>query len=254
VSILVVHLVPQGLIFGADRNVTTQVGEEVIYVGQAQRPKVLKWPNRDAIVGYVGQAQIAGQMTDEWLYSFIGRNLGERTIEDLAVALAGDLDAALAEGAVEDALIIHLGGFEDGGDGWYPRVWFLHNTAGLTETGAYVLGDEFVVREEIGQPEYFGGLTSAAIQERVANNVFSYRQGYDLGAFNTIDDGLREAMRVIVHLHPGHPQPIPDSLHEIEKHVRLSILGYGAYFGAFFEPFQQYVGGGADVVSVPWPE
>jgi hypothetical protein len=253
VSILVVHLVQQGLLFGADRNVTTQVGTDVVYVGQAQRPKVLKWPNRDAIIGYVGQAMVGDQMTDEWLYAYIGRNLGDVTFEELATALANDLDEALADGEITSALVIHLGGFEIVDGRWHPRVWFLHNTAGLTDTGAYLLGTEFVHREELAQPSYFGGRTADEIRAHVATRIFSYRQGYDLPAFNLIDEGLREAMRLIVHHHPGSPVPVPTTLDDWEKHVRLSILGYGAYFGAFYQPFEQYVGGGADVVSVPWP-
>jgi hypothetical protein len=80
-SILVVQLVREGLLFGADRNITTTVrlgtGPQgtVIASGQAPRPKVLKWPNRPVVVGYVGRARIAGRYTDEWLYDFIGRNL-----------------------------------------------------------------------------------------------------------------------------------------------------------------------------------
>jgi hypothetical protein len=253
-SILAVHLVEQGLLFGADRNVTTTVGTDVIFVGQAQRPKVLRWPNRDAIIGYVGQATIGDQMTDEWLFSYIGRNLGDVTFEDLATALAADLHACLEAGDITSPLIIHLGGFELVDGTWHPRVWFLHNTAGLTPEGAYIIGDEFVHREELGQPEYFGGRTSAEIRDHVRTRVYSYRQGFDLPAFNSIDDALREAMRTIVHNHPGTPVPIPTTLADWEKHVQLSILGYGAYFGAFYEPFEQYVGGGADVVSVPWPE
>lgn len=65
-SILVTHLVPQGLIFAADRNITTSISvPPITYIGQMQRPKVLKWPNADVIVVYVGA--IGGQPTDAWL-------------------------------------------------------------------------------------------------------------------------------------------------------------------------------------------
>jgi len=103
VSILVVHLTPQGLLFGADRNVTTQVerqdSELVVRVeGQSQRPKVLKWPNREAIVGYVGTAQIRGQPTDEWLYEeLIGRNLDFTDFQSLTDCLKHELDSAMVE-------------------------------------------------------------------------------------------------------------------------------------------------------------
>jgi hypothetical protein len=77
-SILVVQLVAEGLLLGADRNVTITVREgEVIASGQTQQPKVLKWPNREIVIGYVGRAELNEQPTYEWLYEFIGRNLND---------------------------------------------------------------------------------------------------------------------------------------------------------------------------------
>lgn len=54
-----VQLVPEGLLFGADRNITseTTLGDATVLVtvsGQSQRPKVLKWPNHEVIVGLIG--------------------------------------------------------------------------------------------------------------------------------------------------------------------------------------------------------
>ncbi len=96
-SILVVHLVPEGLLFAADRNITaTATGGGVTYIGQTQRPKVLKWPNHDTIIGYVGAGAIAGVPTDQWLYAFIGRHLTFPDFATLATELAADLNAALA--------------------------------------------------------------------------------------------------------------------------------------------------------------
>jgi hypothetical protein len=83
--------------------------------------------------------------------------------------------------------------------------------------------------------------------------LFSFRQGYDLAAFNAIDAALRAAMQTLVTAHPLQIHPFPTTLSEWAKHLRMSVLGYGAYFGAFYAPYEQYVGGGADVVSVPWP-
>jgi hypothetical protein len=34
----------------------------------------------------------------------------------------------------------------------------------------------------------------------------------------------------------------------------MSVLMYGAYFQAYQKPYEQYVGGGVDTVSIPWPE
>lgn len=258
-SILVVHLTPQGLLFGADRNITSQVrrqdGQLVVLVeGQSQRPKVLKWPNREAIVGYVGAAEIRGRPTDVWLYEeLIGRNLDFADFRSLADFLKLELDLLMADRQIEGPLIIHLGGFEPEGHSWRPVVWFIRNTLELTDTGAYRWGDVFECSEELSQPTYFGPKSGHEIRQEVSTIYFSFRQGYDLAAFNVIDAKLREAMAVIVHGHPTQPHPVPAELEEWSKHVKFAVNGYAAYFSSFFEPYEQYVGGGADVVSAAWP-
>jgi len=60
-------------------------------------------------------------------------------------------------------------------------------------------------------------------------------------------------VRTIILTHPRQPHPVPTTLPEWSKHVALAIHGYGAYFAAFYPAFQQFVGGGADVVWASWP-
>lgn len=259
-SILVVHLVPEGMLFGADRNITvTKPMGGYALRGQTQRPKVLKWPNRDAIVGFVGEARVSGVPTNEWLYDFIGRNITFPDFDSLADALTTDLNAALAAGGIKGALTLHFGGFEMQAGEWTPRIWFIHNAAGLTPQGP-IVAQKFTRSEEIAQPGYFGAKNGNAIRADVRASVkgggalaFSFRQGTDLAAFNAIDAGLRIAMEAIVKTHPLSIHPVPTTLAEWSKHLRMAVLGYGAYFAAFYAPFEQLVGGGADVVAVPWP-
>src|SRR5687768_11029716 len=162
VSILLVQLVPQGLIFGADRNITSEAklgdGTMMIYVsGQSQRPKVLKWPNSETIVGYVGAGRIAAEPTHEWLYGFIGRNLTFDDLGAVAALLRDELDNLFNTGDILGPLVIHLGGFVEIDGEWTPRVYFVHNTDGLTDEGEYILGTEFQpASEELTKPEYFG--------------------------------------------------------------------------------------------------
>ena len=257
-SILVVQLVPQGILFGADRNVTTEVaqGGRLVVQGQSQRPKVIKWPNREAIIGYVGAGSISGLPTDQWLYhSFIGENLNFTGFNSLAEALKNELDREMSLGRLSDQLIIHLGGFEKVKGEWTPVVWFIRNTTELKPTGEYVLGQSFECSEEISDPRYFGGKSGDEIRKdlemRVNNwGFFSFRQGFDLGAFNAFDSVTRFALRAIVE---SRRHSFPSSLEEWAKHVKMAVLTYGAYFQAFYEPFEQYVGGGADVVWAKWP-
>jgi len=122
---------------------------------------------------------------------------------------------------------------------------------------------EFDVSEEI--QKYFSGMTGDQIRAEVEQRAqawqpFWFHQGHDLGTFNTFDGVLRDGMRAIVQTHPDQRHPFPDSLffldslREWSKHLKMAILTYGAYFGAFYEPFQQYVGGGADVVWAARPQ
>jgi hypothetical protein len=253
---LVVHLVRQGLLFGADRNITAQMTlrdgtVEVVVTGQAQRPKVLKWPNREVIVGYVGAAEIGNVPADEWVYAFIGRNLSVTDdLNTIAARLRDELDAAFRSGEFEGPSVWHLGGFEKVGGEWAPRVHFIRNTTAINADGSYTVGQGFDHSEELSQANYFGSTPGDEIRASLADRWFSFRQGYDLAAFNTIDQKLREAMEVL--MTAGHrPQPL--TLPEWAEHVALGIHGYGAYFAAFYPPFEQYVGGGADVVSAAWP-
>jgi hypothetical protein len=258
VSILVVQLVPEGILFGADRNITAQRtmregGEEIIVTGQTQRPKVLKWPNHELIVGYVGAAEVEGKPTDQWLYSFVGRNLFFSNLEALGRALTGELDALFRAGNFGGPMIVHLGGFEQLAGEWTPRVHYIRNTTALHEDGRYEVGVGFDWSEELGREVYYGSKRGSEIRASLRGQTFQFRQGYDLGSYGLIDEALHQAIGVIIHQHPRSPQLAPTTVEEWSKHVAFKIHAYGAYFAAFYPPFQQYVGGGADVVWAHWP-
>ena len=85
----------------------------------------------------------------------------------------------------------------------------------------------------------------------VAARPLSFRQGTELGIFNTLDAAVRSAMNVIV---GASLQPVPSTLEEQAKHLTFTVGMYGAYFDAFYRPYERYVGGGADVVAAPWPD
>jgi hypothetical protein len=259
-SVLVVQLVPEGLLFGADRNVTATVTTTVgrttwIASGQAPRPKVLKWPNRQVVVGYVGRADVAGEHTHEWLYDFIGRNL-DTDLPQLAYELKRKLESDLRGQIDAEPMLLHLGGFVEDAGQWKPQVWFIRNMRAMDAFGYKDIAAEFNVSDEIDI--HLPGKTGNEIRAQVDQMAhdwqpFWFHQGIDLGTFNTLDKVLRDGMRAIVETHPAQPHRFPDSLQEWSKHLRMAILAYGAYFSAFYEPFQQYVGGGADVVWAAWP-
>jgi hypothetical protein len=252
---MVVQLTPAGILLGADRNVTSQVllhggHATTVLTGQAQRPKVLKWPNHELIVGYVGQANLAGKPTEEWLYAFIGRHLQFNNLQEVADALTADLNS-LFHAFPDQTLILHLCGFEMETGEAKPRIYFIRNTTALTTTGNYVVGNQFDCSDEIIDPKYFGTKKGNQIRaDLVPPAYFSFRQGYKLAAFNTIEVALRLAMNALV---DGKLQPAATTLEQLAKQVKFQIHGYGAYFASFNSPLEQFVGGGADVVTATWP-
>jgi hypothetical protein len=252
---MVVQLASTGILIGADRNITSQVtlqngSTAIVLTGQSQAPKVLKWPNQEVIVGYVGQAVLAGVSTDQWLYSFIGTHLQFNQLQDLADALTADLNALFHTFPTEP-MVLHLAGFEMDAGQWKPRIFFIRNTTSLLPNGVYVVGNQFDCSEEIVQPYYFGAQPGNVIRSLVVfPQYFSFRQGYSLATFNSIDAALRAAMDTLV---LGGLQPVPATLSDQADRMKFQIHGYGAYFAAFYKPFEQYVGGGADVVTAAWP-
>ena len=65
-SILVVEVLSQGMIFGADRNITTEYGNGTTRQDE-KRSKVIKWPTNEFLFGSVGVATVGGLPINEWL-------------------------------------------------------------------------------------------------------------------------------------------------------------------------------------------
>lgn len=267
-SILVVQALYEGIIVGADRNVTqtsireTRDGKTAYMIkGQSQRAKVLRWPNNRALIGYVGAAAIGGIHTDEWLYDFIGRNLDFQNFKKLAHSLRDEVQAQriIDEGDEEaELLILHVAGFEKREQNQVPVIWYISNSHKLDPQKGYTdINKKFGVSEEFWKKEYFGHYSPRDIrlhlkEKAEAYEPFWFHQGIDLAIFNALDLVLRKSIfRLLIEKHPNHR--FPSTLGEWNQYLKMSILTYQAYFQSFYGPSEQYVGGGVDIVSLPWP-
>jgi hypothetical protein len=274
-SLLLIELVPQGIIFGADRNITiervkvrheesqdgtTFIEERHEHRCQSPRPKVLRWPQRKALIGYVGEAQINNVPTDEWLYDFIGDHLQFDSFETLAESLRRSVERQrrIDEGDNDPApIIIHLAGFEEREGIQVPAVWVIRNDHSRRPQ---YLSD---IRKEFEKADCIWEERPWQVTPRNIRNVLSeqanlfkplwFHQRYDLGTFNLLEAFLKDALKYLYQRGPLNQQ-CPQSLLDWEKQVRVSTLMYGAYFQAYMDPDEQYVGGGVDTVSIPWPE
>jgi hypothetical protein len=258
-SLLVVYLVPEGILFAADRNLSVPSGGRIVSVDAAS--KVLEWPDRSAILGYVGRASVEGESADEWLRQFIEEH--PRTDDLCAVCdeLAYALEAAMKD--VPDdkrGMIVHVASFDRRDPDALPLIFYVRDIEQQLD-GTFKRLPRFESRDELKHPDYFGTASGAQIRDalRLTSEEhpipwFSFRQGFDLSAFNDLDHALWWFRgRLVAGASRARVHPAPTSIAEWTKFVRLSVLGYEAYFRAFYEPDEQLVGGGVDVVSLDWP-
>lgn len=261
-SVLTIDLLPQGMIFAADKNVTIQEFDPPdpgvpVRQGQILGQKVLKWPRNRALVGAVGRGNIGGQSTDAWLFDFMGDHVDFTNSESVVTELRDRLQAAVRTLSPARGLIVEFGTFGNRDGVAVPEMWHVTNIHGLDQqTGRYIeVDNNFGMSEEVCG-NHFRGIPPREIRARLATlshhrNPFWFHQGCELGIFNTLEAGLRAAFRT---LEGGGLVHGPQSLSDWERHARMRILMYGAFFESFYEPWDRAVGGGADVVSIPWPE
>lgn len=259
-SILVVEVLSEGIIFGADRNITyTDVNGSTTQ--GTSRSKVFKWPAERFLFGFVGAATVGGLPMDEWLDSIKDEFASKTSLEEIAQKIHQKIQLQRAEDeGINPAkgLIIHLGGFERRNDIWLPFVWHISNAYKLGKFGylpdfrkTFVCSEAFwnwAKPYEIDPSEVRRILR---VMEKQFNPCW-FHQGIDLCTFNALESAIKSTFKLLCQQHPEHE--IPTTIEEWAKHIRMQILMYGAYFEAFRPEGQRYVGGSGDIVFTPWPE
>ena len=256
-SILVVEVPSEGLIFGADRNLTTTHADGTT-AQDTQWPKVFKWPKDDILFGFVGAATVGGLPIEEWLNTQTKEFETKKSLEEIARELQKKVQDQRAkdEGAKPPIpMIIHIGGFEKKNERYVPYVWHIGNTYKLGRFGYLDFRKEFFCSEQFW--EHFKEVDRAEIRKVLKVlakqfNPFWFHQGIDLFTFNVLESAIKSSFRLLCEQHPNHD--IPTTLEGWAKHVRMQVLMYGAYYEAFHPEGERYVGGGVDVIFTPWPD
>ncbi len=256
-SILVVEVLYEGLLFGADRNIT-QTFPNGLTTQKSRQPKVLIWPNEKYLFGFVGAAQIAGKPMHEWLDTLTEDFKCKTSLKDIVNELKSKVQIQRIKDEGNnppEPLIIHIGGFERKDGYWVPQVWYIRNALKYGLFGYLDIRKEFDSADAFH--EKFVDVHPSEIRKVLKVkakqfNPFWFHQGIDLPTFNILGESIKSSFRLLCERHPDHD--IPATLEEWEKHIRMQILMYGAYYEAFHSKGKQYVGGGADVISLPWPD
>lgn len=257
-SIFVGEVHADGIVFAADKNVTLRRLDgqgNVVSTVQDTGSKILRWPKLKALLGYVGCASVGGQTMYDWLYDFMGEHIDFTEPEVVANELRDKLQIAIG-GPDAPGSIIQFATFARREGYVVPEFWHITNIDGLTPTGEYQRpADTFNASERLLGVHLQGQSTPANVREflRRRSNQFTpfwFHQGLDLALFNTVSEAVRQAFAA---LQQAGRINAPQTLADWERYAKMWVLIYGAYFEAFGAPGRRYVGGGADVLSIPWP-
>lgn len=256
-SILVVEVLSDGLIFGADRNITSSHPDGSTSQ-KSKGPKVLRWPDQDHLFGFVGVAEMGGKPIHEWLATLTEEFKTKKSLQQLSVDLNTKVQEQRSKddkGKSPEPLIIHIGGFEKKDGCWIPQVWHIRNVYKLGQFGYLDFREEFFCDDQFA--EHFKDVHPSEIRQVLRVKAkqlqpFWFHQGIDLFTFNVLQDAIKSSFKLLCENHPEHD--IPRSIDEWSKHVRMQVLMYGAYYEAFHKEGQRYVGGGVDIVSLQWPD
>lgn len=254
-SLLLIEVVPQGIVFGADKNITNstvftrQNGTTgTINHGQTKGQKVFLWSNRNVLIGCVGILRIGETPLQEWLEAFEANAPHYPTIEILCAALTGAIQAQFGPVTSSDQmLIVMVGGFEQKDGVVLPVVYEIRNYHAAGPDVYDDIDDRF---EYLEVP--FPNDVKTYLKKRADNyDPFWIHQGIGLQRFYLIERFLKTAFKTLSEIHPDHH--FPRTLSEWEQQVKMSINTYAAYFQSYHKPNEQLVGGGVDTFLLPWP-
>lgn len=267
-SILLSGYYPEGIVFAADKNATiiqrSDVGEKRHV--EPTSTKVLAWPYRKAVVGFIGIGELAGLKMDEWMRVFIANNRDFNDIDCLAQALKESIqtdfnrDYPKGTDVSKFHIVIHLGGFTQKQDVHVPVMYHIRNHSGInTKTGEYPPASRtFSISDDI-EANFKKWSNSEDYPTRIRNRLqrmvderrfFWFNNGAKVGAFNLIKSVIWQALYKIQDAGLGR------SLTGLDARVafcKMAIEVFGSNFTHHYDPDERSVGGGVDVVFIPWP-
>ncbi|HUW49018.1 MAG TPA: hypothetical protein VMW36_09790, partial [Patescibacteria group bacterium] len=247
--------------------ITKTTLEERKYV-EPTATKVLSWPRRRAVVGFVGLGTLADYTLDEWFRVFIAETRNFADVSALATMLRDKIEKDFQQDYEHDEdlsefnLVIHLGGFTIKGGFAVPVMYHIWNHYDSIDpkTGEYPpAGKTFQISEDIEenfkkwpQPEDYPARVRHRLQKMVDERSYLwFSNGANLGAFNVFRNFVWHALHVI----QDHGfAPNLAGLGARIAFCKMSVELFGSYFTHHFFPEDRVVGGGIDVGYIPWPE
>lgn len=267
-SILLSGYYPEGIVFAADKNATIIQRSDVDekrYV-EPTATKVLAWPYRKAVIGFIGIGELAGLKMDEWVRIFIANNRDFNDIDCVAHALKKSIqtdfnrDYPKGTDVSESHVVIHLGGFAQKQDVHVPVMYHIWNHSRINpKTGQYPPANRtFRISEDVeanfkkwSNSEDYPTRIRDRLQRMVdERRYFWFNNGANVGAFNVFKSFIWQALYKIQDAGFGHRLT---GLGAWVAFCKMAVEVFGSYFTHHYDPDERSVGGGVDVEFVPWP-
>jgi len=186
-SILVCEILPIGVVFAADKNVTiTKLDGQgnIASEAQDQGSKILRWPRNKALLGYVGCATVGNKTMYDWLYDFIGDHI---TFEDPEVVANDMRDRLQTEigGRGASSSIIQFATFTTRDGFVVPEFWHVTNVHNMTNGEYDPPTETFIASERLLGVHLRGHATPANVRTYLEGcaqrfQPFWFHQGFGL--------------------------------------------------------------------------
>lgn len=258
-SVNVIQVLPYGIIFAADRNVTQIDPKTGNAIGQREATKIALVKNK-FLVGYVGAATLGGRDSLEYLIDVVESHEPGKNLDEIATALRDEIqeqrkqdDHGRQEGSREQ--IVSLAGFKQRDDVTVPEVYYISNCWTLDRGEYKQVTADFGCSDEVRVKFDEAKIPAAKIRDCLEgmaskNCPFGFQHSVGLEDFVIVDRFVKASLDVLA---KRNSLPHPTNLDQWTSQARMSVLVYSAFWQRFYPPNEQFVGGGADVFSLPWP-
>lgn len=268
-SILLSVYWKEGIVYSADRNLTleyeTDVGpDQDVLVGAST--KVIPWPRKKAVVGFIGLGRLAGLRMEEWMRQFVAKTRDHGDLDSMADELRELIqvdfhhDYPMGTDVGRARLIAHLGGFKERDGVVVPAMYCITNMPDLlTRTDIYpyppatrhfALSDLIADHMPRYNVDYPSGVRDKLIAIVDRGDFWWVNHGVKYPTFNRFKSALWEVLRTVEKEVLAGPPTIEDRARFCEMAVRV----YGLFFEQYYRPKHRTVGGGADTEWIPWPD
>ncbi|HIA54815.1 MAG TPA: hypothetical protein EYN91_22475 [Candidatus Melainabacteria bacterium] len=252
-SAILIRIFASGIVFGADKNVTV----DDVCDGSVTTAKICKSKDGKILIGNIGAAKLGGAWALEEIKEIVDSHQGSPLS-----TIAKEVRSGVYHQRLEDdknkkitPQIVNIAGYEERDNVLVPECWYISNCYELDKDAVYRdYREEFGCSDEVRIKTEEKGIKASVLRERLlgvsGGGYIGFQHSIDLAKFN---DLIHFSKTAIENLPKSDPEFIPVTLEDQAKFVDLSLQMFSSYFKTYYPANQQFVGGGIDIGTLPWP-